>query len=97
MTNLAIAEKLSKEFNLRIAPQTLSCSLKDAPKDIHIEEPDDYNIIIRVEIEECLAVWYSYQVSKNIPVSDEMLTEKAKDYFGPLLHIMQVAIILFLI
>jgi hypothetical protein len=25
---------------------------------------------------------YSYQVSKNIPISDEMLTEKAKDYFG---------------
>ena len=55
MTNLAIAEKLSKEFNLRIAPQTLSCSLKDAPKDINIEEPDDYNIIIRVEIEECFS------------------------------------------
>jgi hypothetical protein len=36
------------------------------------------------ELEESLAAWHSYQVSKNIPVSDEMLLEKAKDYFGPL-------------
>ena len=45
MTNLAIAEKFSKEFNLRIAPQTLSGWLKDKFKYLNIEEPDDFNIM----------------------------------------------------
>jgi len=88
MTNLAIAEKFGKEFNLRIAPQTLCGWLKDSSKYLNIEEPDDFNIRLRIAkypaLEECLAVWHSYQVSKNIPVCDEMLIEKAKDYFGPL-------------
>ena len=89
LTNLAVAEKFSnEEFNLRIASQTLSSWLKDAHKNINIEEPDDFNMRMRIakypELEECLAVWHNYQVSKNIPVSDEMLTEKAKNYFGPL-------------
>ena len=88
MTNLAIAEKFGKEFNLRIAPQTLGGWLKDSSKYLNIEEPDDFNIRLRIAkypaLEECLAVWHSYQVSKNIPVCDEMLIEKAKDYFGPL-------------
>jgi len=88
MTNLAVAEKFSKEFNLRIAPQTLSGWLKDKSKYLNIEESNDFNIRLRnakyPELEECLAGWYSYQVSKNISVSDEMLLEKAKDYFGPL-------------
>ena len=88
MSNLAIAEKFGKEFNLRIAPQTLSGWLKDSSKYLNIEEPDDFNIRLRIAkypaLEECLALWHSYQVSKNIPVCDEMLIEKAKDYFGPL-------------
>ncbi len=45
--------------------------LKDSSKYLNIEEPDDFNIRLRIakypELEECLAVWHSYQVSKNVP------------------------------
>ena len=62
--------------------------MKDAHKYINIEEPDDFNMRMRIskypEFEECLAAWHNYQVSKKIPVSDEILTKNAKDYFGPL-------------
>jgi hypothetical protein len=85
---LLLLKNLVKNSILRIAPQTLGGWLKDSSKYLNIEEPDDFNIRLRIAkypgLEECLAVWHSYQVSKNVPVCDEMLIEKAKDYFGPL-------------
>ena len=45
---------------------------------------NDFNIRIRdakyPDLEECLYTWQKINVKKHIPISDDMLIEKAKDF-----------------
>lgn len=47
-------------------------------------DDEKYNKRVRVakypELEECLIVWHQQTSNKNVPISDEMLIDKAKDY-----------------
>jgi hypothetical protein len=36
------------------------------------------------ELAECIALWHNKFMDSNIPVTDEMIRVKARDYYGPL-------------
>jgi len=91
MTHVAIAEKFGQQFGMRITKQTISGWMKDKDKYLKIEEEDVDGYRIRdakfPELEDCIALWHNKCMDNNIPVLDEMIKIKARDYYGPLCNI----------
>ena len=53
-----------------------------------VDSVEDLNKRIREakypELEKCLYLWYSEKLSRKTPISDDMLTEKAREFGGML-------------
>ena len=76
----------TKEFNLDqpIKSSTMSDIISNSTKYLNLEDGDTNKKRLRnpmlPEIEECLNIWLCSKVSLNIPISDVILREKAKDF-----------------
>lgn len=83
----ALIKYFNDVYKLEIPKQTMSDILSDKTRNKILKLDDvenDFNIRIRdakyPDLEECLYTWQKINVKKHIPISDDMLIEKAKDF-----------------
>ncbi len=89
-TQRSLCAKFGTDFNITIPTSTMSDILK--PENIRkleqVDSVENLNKRIREakypELEKCLYLWYSEKLSRKIPISDDMLTEKAREFGGML-------------
>jgi hypothetical protein len=87
-----LIEHFNKLFKVRIPPTTMS-GILSAPARQKVLKQDNVEALNKrireckyPEMEKMLHIWYTYAISKGVSISDEILTDKAKE-FGAMLGI----------